>query len=100
MYKRPIFTSTNSFYMPFYHGVLMETSRRSIDSSIQDPEITFYVLDMLRTLALAEEGLQEMARRHKRLFCWLQHQHILPTIWRILDSGTSQVHSLLYLKYL
>ena len=55
---------------------------------------------MLRTLALAEEGLQEMARRHKRLFCWLQHQHILPTIWRILDSGTSQVHILLYLKYL
>ena len=83
--------------MPIWHCA---TSRRSIDSSIQDPEITFYVLDMLRTLALAEEGLQEMARRHKRLFCWLQHQHILPTIWRILDSGTSQVHSLLYLKYL
>ena len=67
---------------------------------LEDPEITFYVLDMLRTLALAEEGLQEMARRHKRLFCWLQHQHILPTIWRILDSGTSQVQNISYLCYI
>ena len=60
-------------------------------SDLEDPEITFYVLDALKALALSEDCLYETSRKYKKLFLWLQHNHIIENIWRILDSSHSQV---------
>ena len=60
-------------------------------SDLDDPEITFYVLDALKCLALNEDCLYETSRKYKKLFLWLQHNHIIQNIWRILDSSHSQV---------
>ena len=60
-------------------------------SKLDDPEITFYVLDLLKSLALSEDCLYETSRKYKKLFVWLQHNHIIHNMWRILDSSHSQV---------
>ena len=60
-------------------------------STLDDPEITFYVLDTLKSLALNEDCLYETSRKYKKLFCWLQHNHIMPSLWKILDASHSQV---------
>ena len=60
-------------------------------SKLDDPEITFYVLDLLKSLALSEDCLYETSRKYKKLFTWLQHNHIIHNMWRILDSSHSQV---------
>ena len=60
-------------------------------STWDDPEITFYILDCLKSLALNEDCLYETSRKYKKLFCWLQHNHIVPSVWKILDSSHSQV---------
>ena len=46
-------------------------------SKLEDPEITFYVLDLLKSLALSEDCLYETSRKYKKLFVWLQHNHII-----------------------
>ena len=56
---------------------------------LHKPEITFYTLDALKSLALNEEVLFETCRRHRRLFIWLQYNHIMPDMWRELDASHS-----------
>ena len=48
-------------------------------------------LDVLKSLALNEDCLYETSRKYKKLFYWLQHNHVVPAIWRILDSSHSEV---------
>ena len=59
--------------------------------SLEDPDTVFYTLEAVKALALHENCLLECSRKAKRLFVWLQHNHILPTLWRVLDSAHSQV---------
>ena len=63
-------------------------------STMDDPEVTFYILDCLRSLALNEDCLYETSRKYKKLFFWLQHNHIVSNLWNILDSNHSQVSML------
>ena len=76
---------------------------------LEKPEITFYTLDSLKSLALHEEVglfirsiqpqlhlivhqvLFETCKKQRRLFIWLQHNHIVPTMWKILDASHSQI---------
>ena len=60
-------------------------------SHMDDPEIIYYILDILKSLALNEDCLYETSRKYKKLFYWLQHNHVVPAIWRILDSSHSEV---------
>merc|ERR1712066_770086 len=48
-------------------------------------------LDALKSLALNEDCLHETSRKYKKLFLWLQHNHIIQNMWRILASSHSQV---------
>lgn len=58
---------------------------------LEDPEVTFYILDCLKSLALNEDCLYETSRKYKKLFFWLQHNHIVGNLWKILESSNSQV---------
>ena len=75
------------------HQIQLMTKLFVLISSLEDPEITFYVLDALKSLAINEDCLYETSRKYKKLFCWLQHNHIIPNIWKILDANHSQVYN-------
>ncbi|XP_023340707.1 protein unc-79 homolog [Eurytemora carolleeae] len=60
-------------------------------SETDEPDIVFYTLDALKCLALNEDGLVEMSKKYKKMFCWLQAQYIIPTTWKLLDTNHSQI---------
>ena len=59
--------------------------------SLEDGDIIYYCLDTIKSLAINEAGLSEISVKHKKLFIWMQHNHLIPSLWSKLQSCWSQV---------
>uniref|UniRef100_A0A915E3W4 Uncoordinated protein 79 n=1 Tax=Ditylenchus dipsaci TaxID=166011 RepID=A0A915E3W4_9BILA len=72
----------------FIHSLVM-----NIDREV-DPDVQYFILNILKYLCLHCEALKNARREHRGFLIWIQENFLIPRLWTLLRSDFTQVGQL------